>query len=98
MNIITYQASDVIDFLLHNELAPVFGVQEIYEKLRTDINNGKDTVSHEEMLDIAQYFYGEHKFFEDLFIKDIQSSMNCYFVLPEDEGSEYFIDEELFSK
>jgi hypothetical protein len=26
MNIITYQASDVIDFLLHNELAPVFGV------------------------------------------------------------------------
>jgi hypothetical protein len=94
MNIITYQASDVIEFLLHNELAPVFGVQEIYEKLRTDINNGKDTVSHEEMLDIAQYFYGEHK---DLFIKDIQSSMNCYFVLPEDE-SEYFIDEELFSK
>jgi hypothetical protein len=95
MNIITYQASDVIDFLLHNEAAPPFGAQEVYESLREKMASGQDTVSHDDLLNIAQYFYGNQEEAKTEFVRNIQSNINCYFVLPEDE-SEYFIDEELF--
>jgi len=97
MNIITYQTSDIIDFILHNEATPPFGAQEVYESLREKLANGQDTVSQEDLMDIAQYFYGNHEEAKTQFVRNIQASVNCYFVLPEDE-SEYFIDEELFSK
>jgi len=102
MNFITYQTSDLIDYLLNNKNAPIFGANEMAIRLSGNIEAGKDFTTHEELIEIAEFFYGKDlKVSQQWFIDDVQANINCYFDMPaepSDEDEAWFIDPSEFNQ